>query len=65
MLNDVMTTQEAAERWGVTADSIKQNCLGRVKNGFVEGEFGKSGKMWLVTRQAMERLYGELNIDEK
>ena len=54
-----MTTQEAAERWNVTADSLKQNCRGRVKNGFLEGEFRKSGKMWLVTRQGMERLYGE------
>lgn len=58
-LDDVMTTQEAAERWNVTADSLKQNCRGRVKKGFLEGEFRKSGKMWLVTRQGMERLYGE------
>ena len=58
-LDDVMTTQEAAERWNVTADSLKQNCRVRVKNGFLEGEFRKSGKMWLVTRQGMERLYGE------
>lgn len=57
-LDDVMTTQEAAERWNVTADALKQNCRGRVKNGFKEGEFKKSGKMWLVTRQGMERLYG-------
>lgn len=57
-INDVMTTQEAAERWGITADSIKQNCLGRVKNGFKEGEFRKSGKMWLVTYSGMTRLYG-------
>ena len=58
-LDDVMTTQEAGERWNVTADALKQNCRGRVKNGFLEGEFRKSGKMWLVTRQGMERLYGE------
>ena len=54
-----MTTQEAAERWNVTADALKQNCRGRVKKGFLEGEFRKSGKMWLVTRQGMERLYGK------
>ena len=58
-LDDVMTTQEAPERWNVTADALKQNCRGRVKNGFKEGEFKKSGKMWLVTRQGMERLYGK------
>ena len=58
-LDGIVTTQEAAERWNVTADSLKQNCRGRVKNGFKEGEFRKSGKMWLVTRQGMTRLYGE------
>lgn len=58
-LEDVMTTQEASERWNVTADSLKQNCRGRVKKGFLEGEFRKSGKMWLVTREGMERLYGK------
>ena len=63
-IDDVMTTQEAALMWGVTADSLKQNCLGRVKNGFVDGEFRKSGKMWLVTRAAMERLYGKPKIDK-
>ena len=62
-LDDVMTTQEAGERWNVTADSLKQNCRGRVKNGFLEGEFRKSGKMWLVTRQGMERLYGKEKIN--
>lgn len=62
-LDDIMTTQEAAERWNVTADSLKQNCRGRVKNGFLEGEFRKSGKMWLVTRQGMERLYGKEKIN--
>jgi len=58
-LNDVMTLQEASKRWNVTADALKQNCRGRVKNGLKPGEYRKSGKNWLVTRQAMERLYGE------
>lgn len=57
-LDDVMTTEEAGMRWGKTADSIKQVCMGRVKNGFHAHEFKKSGKMWIVTRQGMERLYG-------
>lgn len=57
-IDEVMTTQEAAARWGITSDSIKQNCLGRVKNGFRKGEFRKSGRMWLVTYAGMVRLYG-------
>lgn len=59
-LDDVMTTQEAGERWNVPADSIKQCCLKRYANKqFTEDEARKSGKMWLVTRQGMERLYGK------
>ena len=59
-LDDIMTTQEAGERWNVPADSIKQCCLKRYANKqFTEDEARKSGKNWLVTRQGMERLYGE------
>lgn len=59
-LEDVMTTQEAGERWNVPADSIKQCCLKRYANKqFTDDEARKSGKNWLVTRQGMERLYGK------
>lgn len=59
-LDDIMTTQEAGERWNVPADSIKQCCLKRYANKqFTEEEARKSGKNWLVTRQGMERLYGK------
>ena len=59
-LDDIMTTQEAGERWNVPADSIKQCCLKRYANKqFTDDEARKSGKMWLVTRQGMERLYGK------
>lgn len=59
-LDDVMTTQEAGERWNVLADSIKQCCLKRYTNKqFTDDEARKSGKNWLVTRQGMERLYGK------
>lgn len=42
-LDDVMTTLEAGERWGVTPNSLKQNCQGRVKKGFQPGEFRSLG----------------------
>ena len=58
-LDDVMTTLEAGERWGVTPNALQQNCRGRVKNGFRSEEFRKSGQTWLVTRAGMERLYGK------
>lgn len=58
-IKDVMTTQEAGEIWDMPADSIKQVCLGRYRGGFTEEEARKSGKMWLVTRAGMTRVYGE------
>lgn len=59
-LDDVMTTQEAGERWKVPADSIKQCCLKRYAiKQFTDNEARKSGRNWLVTRQGMERLYGK------
>lgn len=59
-IEDVMTTQEAGELWGMPADTIKQVCLGRIRGGFTSEECRKSGKMWLVTKQGMERIYGKL-----
>lgn len=57
---DVMTTAEAAERWGVSATTIKLYCLG-TKNQtpkFNKNEYRKSGKVWLVTKSGMERVFG-------
>lgn len=60
-LNEVMTIGEAAQIWGLSSDSLGQNCLGRVKGekAFADNEKRKSGKIWLVTRTAMIRAYGE------
>lgn len=62
MLNDVMTLEEAAELWGKSSDSLRQACISR--NGapprFITGvEASRSKRIWLVTRQGMERLYGK------
>ena len=60
MINDVMTTTEAAQRWNVTTQTVKLACSGQ--KGYPprlkENECNKSGGTWLVTRQGMERLYG-------
>lgn len=60
-LSDVMTTGEAAELWGRSPISIKQLCTGVQGRPprLTEEECRKSNKMWLVTRQGMERLYGK------
>lgn len=59
---DVMTTQEAAERWGLNPGSVKHLCtgIGKVKPRLLEGEeCRKSGGVWLIAREGMERLYGK------
>lgn len=61
-INDIMTTQEAAERWGLNPGSVKHLCtgIGKVKPRLLEGEeCRKSGGVWLITREGMERLYGK------
>ena len=59
--SDIMTTAEAAERWGVSQTSVKQLCTGVQGRPprLTEDECRKSGRTWLVTRTGMERLYGE------
>ena len=44
---DVMTTAEAAERWGVSATTIKLYCLGTKNQSpkFNKNEYRKSGKV--------------------
>lgn len=60
IIDEVMTTAEAATRWGLSIETVKKACLGQkgYPPRFMEGEFRKSGKAWLVTREGMTRLYG-------
>ena len=60
IIDEVMTAAEAGERWGVAPRTIHQACTG-YKGGeprFTREEARKAGRIWLVTRQGMERLYG-------
>lgn len=63
---EVMTTKEAAQKWGKLQAVIQHNCLGQkgYPPRFTEDECRKSGGTWLVTRTAMVRLYGEPKNDE-
>ncbi|MDU3822818.1 MAG: helix-turn-helix domain-containing protein [Veillonella sp.] len=58
---DVMTAAEAAERWKISPVTVKQACSGQRNTPprFTSDECRKSKGTWLVSRQAMERLYGE------
>ena len=63
-LQDIMTAKEAAERWGKAEITIRQACSGYKKAPprFKEDEFRKSGATWLITRQGMERVFGEESV---
>lgn len=59
-LDDVLTTAEAAVRWGIAVVTIKQACSGQkgLPPRFTPSECRKSGRTWLITKAGMERLYG-------
>lgn len=60
-LERVMTAAEAASRWGMADITVRQACTGYKKAAprFHEGEFRKSGKVWLITIAGMTRVFGE------
>lgn len=60
-LDEVMSLEEAAERWGKTTDSLRQACIerqGRPPRFKIGLEARRSKRIWLVTRAGMQRLYG-------
>ena len=56
-INNVMTVSEAAEIWGITEGAIRK----AIKSGkFIpEIDYRKSGRITLICREAMIRVYGE------
>lgn len=65
-ISDVLTVSEAANLYQLNESTLTRACT-RQKGyppRFKEGEFRKSGKIWLITRDAMERLYRD-KIKEK
>ena len=58
---DVMSAQEAADRWGKSHVAIKHLCTGVQGRPprLTSNECRKSGGVWLITRAGMERLYGK------
>ena len=52
-IEEVMTASEAQKLWGLKSESTVRTY--KLK----EGEYRKSGETWLVTREAMYRVFGE------
>ena len=55
LLDEVMTAAEAAEIWGKSPGTGYKGNAPR----FLPTEARKAGRIWLVTREGMNRLYGE------
>lgn len=56
-LNSVMTFAEATEKWGLGESTLRSMVnSNRLKEGL---DYRKSGKVWLIKKDAMVKLYGE------
>ena len=56
-INNIMTVSEAAEKWRITEGAIRK----AIKSGkFIPSiDYRKAGRITLICREAMERVYGE------
>lgn len=58
-LTDVFTASEAEEKWGLQPGTVRASCTrGKLKEYIEKGQVKKSGNTWLITRKAMETVYG-------
>lgn len=60
-LNDVLTTAEAAQLYGLNDATLRMACGGQkgLPPIFTTEECRKSGRTWLILKSAMERVYGK------
>ena len=58
ILSEVLTATEAAAAWNLTEGAIRAAIK---SNKFMLGtEYRKAGRITLITREAMTRVYGEI-----
>ena len=58
-LTEVFTASEAEEKWGLQPGTVRASCTrGKLKEYIEKGQVKKSGNTWLITRKAMETVYG-------
>lgn len=59
-LIDVLTVAEAAQIYGLDTSTLRRACTGQkgYRPIFTSEECRQSGKTWLITRDAMNRVYG-------
>ena len=66
-IDDILTIAEAAHEYDVTVSSLRYACTGQKGYApiFHTGECRQSGKTWLITRQALDRVYKKRYEKEK
>ena len=58
IIDNVMTVNEASEKWNIAEGTIRAAIK---RKDFILGvDFRKAGRITLITTEAMERVYGEL-----
>ncbi len=62
MLDKVYTLKEAAKLWGLSSPDLIRQKIARGR--FTSAEVRKSADTWLITYDAMIRLYGEIKEDK-
>lgn len=58
LLSQVLTAREADEEWGMAIGTVRRDCN---RGRFYAEEVKKSAGTWMITRQALARVYGEPN----
>lgn len=57
---EMITASEANERWGLPEGEVRQSINRGKLNGYIgTGLVRQSGKVWLVSEQAMKEVYGD------
>lgn len=61
-LTEVITVKEAADLWRKDESNLRKEFVKSIKDEgkFKANELRKSGKVWLVEKKAMERVFGKL-----
>ena len=60
LIEQVLTFAEAESLYGLSTGALRKYVSYNLKNGgrFTEGiDYRKSGKTWLITKEAMDRVY--------
>lgn len=59
MVNNVMTLSEAATKWGLTEGALRKAIS---FHRFKVEEYRKAGRITLITKEGMERVYGRIKL---